>query len=94
MQGDEEFSLKQRLLLKLKRIKEAEADAVVLSCPACTIQFEMGQVMLRQFGIQYNIPCFNLMELMALSFGVQSKDLHLEFHKGPLLQLAQKMEAM
>jgi heterodisulfide reductase subunit B len=94
MQGDEEFSLKQRLLLKLKRIKEAEADAVVLSCPACTIQFEMGQVMLRQFGIQHNIPCFNLMELMALSFGVPSKDLHLEFHKGPLLQLAQKMEAM
>jgi len=93
MQGDEEFSLKHMLLLKLQRIKEAGADAVVLSCPACTIQFEMGQVMLRQFGIQYNMPIINLMELMALSFGVPSKDLHLEFHKGPLLQLAQRMEA-
>ena len=94
MQVDEEFSLKQRLLLKLRRIKEAGADAVVVSCPACTIQFEIGQVMLRRYGVQYSIPCINLMELLALSFGVPSKDLHLEFHKSPVLQLAQKIEAM
>jgi heterodisulfide reductase subunit B len=93
MQADEEFSLKQRLLLKLRRIKEAGADAVVLSCPACQIQFEIGQIMLRQYDLQYRIPCINLMELLALSFGVSSKDLHLEFHKTPVLQLAQKMEA-
>lgn len=94
MQADEEFSLKQRLLLKLRRIKEAGADAAVVSCPACTIQFEIGQVMLRHYGVEYSIPCINLMELLALSFGVPSKDLHLEFHKSPVLQLAQKMEAM
>lgn len=94
MQADEKFSLKQRLLLKLRRIKEAGADAAVVSCPACTIQFEIGQVMLRHYGVQYSIPCINLMELLALSFGVPSKDLHLEFHKSPVLQLAQKMEAM
>lgn len=93
MQADEEFSLKQRLLLKLRRIKEAGADAVVLSCPACQIQFEIGQIMLKQYGVQYRIPCINLMELMAISFGVPSKDLHLEFHKSPVLQLARKMEA-
>jgi heterodisulfide reductase subunit B len=94
MQADEEFSLKNRLLLKLRRIKEAGAEAVVLSCPACQIQFEIGQVMLRQYGVQYRIPCINLMELIAISFGVPSRDLHLEFHKSPVLQLAQKMEAI
>jgi len=94
MQADEEFSLKQRLLLKLRRIKEAGVDAVVLSCPACQIQFEIGQIMLKQYGVQYRIPCINLMELMAISFGVPSKDLHLEFHKSPVLQLARRMEAM
>jgi len=78
----------------LRRIKEAGVDAVVLSCPACQIQFEIGQIMLKQYGVQYRIPCINLMELMAISFGVPSKDLHLEFHKGPVVQLAQKMEAM
>ncbi|MCK4474924.1 hypothetical protein KAU30_03685, partial [Candidatus Bathyarchaeota archaeon] len=94
MQADEEFSLRQRLLLKLRRIKEAGADAIVLSCPACQIQFEIGQVMLKRYGVQYRIPCINVMELLAISFGVPSKDLHLEFHKSPVLQLAQKMEAM
>jgi heterodisulfide reductase subunit B len=94
MQADEEFSLKQRLLLKLRRIKEAGADAVVLSCPACQIQFEIGQMMLRQYNVQYRIPCINLMELIAISFGVPSRDLHLEFHKSPVLQLIQKMEAI
>jgi heterodisulfide reductase subunit B len=94
MQADEEFSLRQRLLLKLRRIKEAGADAVVLSCPACQIQFEIGQIMLKQYGVQYRIPCINLMELIAISFGVPSRDLHLEFHKSSVLQLAQRMEAM
>lgn len=94
MHADEEFSLKQRLLLKLKRIREAGVEAVVLSCPACQIQFEIGQIMLKQYGVQYTIPCINLMELLALSFGVSSKDLHLELHKSPVLQLAQKMEAI
>jgi len=94
MQADEEFSLRQRLLLKLRRIKEAGADAVVLSCPACQIQFEIGQIMLKQYGVQYRIPCINLMELIAISFGVPSRDLHLEFHKSPVLQLAQRMETL
>jgi len=41
MQANEEFSLKERLLRKLRRIQESEVDAVVLSCPACHIQFEI-----------------------------------------------------
>lgn len=94
MLANEEFSLKGRLFPKLRGAKETRADAVLLSCPACQIQFEMGQIMLRRYGINYNIPCINLMELLALSFGVPSKDLHLEFHKGPLRQLAQRMEAV
>jgi len=88
MQADEEFSLKNRLLPKLKRIEEAKADVVVLSCPACMIQFEMGQTMLRKFGFDYKIPCIHLMELLALSLGIPSKELHLEFHRIPPLKLA------
>jgi len=94
MQTDEEFSLKQRLLPKLKHIKEAGAEAVVLTCPACHIQFEIGQVLLREHGIHFNIPCINLMELLALSFGIPYQDLHLEFHKSPTLQLAEKLEGV
>ena len=94
MQADEEFSLKQRLLLKLDRISNAGADAVVTACPACMIQFEMGQIMLRSYGIRHSVPCINLMELLALSFGVPYKELHLELHRSPVLQLIKRMEVV
>ncbi|MEM1507965.1 MAG: heterodisulfide reductase-related iron-sulfur binding cluster [Candidatus Bathyarchaeia archaeon] len=93
MQADEEFSLKNRLLLKLSRIRGSGADAVVTACPACMIQFEIGQIMLRSYGIHYNMPCINLMELLALSFGVPYQELRLDLHRSPVLQLIQKMEA-
>ncbi len=94
MQADEEFSLKKRLLIKLDRIKDAGADAVVTACPACMIQFEMGQIMLRSYGVKHSIPCINLMELLALSFGVPYKELHLELHRSPVLQLVKRMEVV
>ncbi|MBS7624586.1 MAG: heterodisulfide reductase-related iron-sulfur binding cluster [Candidatus Bathyarchaeia archaeon] len=93
MQADEEFSLKNRLLLKLSRIRGSGADAIVTACPACMIQFEIGQVMLRSYGAQFNMPCINLMELLALSFGIPYQELRLELHRSPVLQLVQRMEA-
>ena len=87
MHADEEFSLKNRLLPKLKRIEEAGVDAVVLSCPACMIQFEMGQTLLRKFGFNYKIPCVHIMELLALSLGVPPRDLYLVFHRIPPVRL-------
>jgi len=92
MQVDEEFSLTQRLLPKLRRMDESGAEAVLLSCPACTLQFEIGQIGLKSRGCQYNFPCINLMEVLALSFGFSSKDLHLELHRSPVMQFAQRME--
>lgn len=91
MQASEEFSLKERLARKLSKISSAGVDAVVMACPACMIQFELGQVMLRPYGIQFNIPCINLMELLALSFGVPSKELLIELHRSPVQQLVKKL---
>ncbi|MEM2607245.1 MAG: heterodisulfide reductase-related iron-sulfur binding cluster [Candidatus Bathyarchaeia archaeon] len=91
MQADEEFSLKERLARKLSKITSTGADAVVMACPACMIQFELGQVMLRSHGIQFNLPCINLMELLALSFGVPSKELLVEFHRSPVPQLVKRL---
>jgi len=85
---DEEFSLRQRLLPKLKAIRESRAHLVVVACPACMMQFEMGQTMLTKFGLKYNIPCVSIIELLALSFGVPPLELHLDFHKIPPLPLA------
>jgi len=92
MQADEEFSLTQRLLPKLRRIEGSGAEAILLSCPACTLQFEMGQTRLRSYGYQRRFPCLNIMEILALSFGFSPKELHLEMHRSPVMQLAMNME--
>jgi len=92
MQVDEKFSLTHRLLPKIEKMIEAGAEAVVLTCPACTIQFETGQVLLKEHGIQYDLPCINIVELLALSFGFSSRDLHLELHRGEILRLIKKVE--
>lgn len=92
MHADEEFSLKSRLLPKLREIDRAKADCVVVVCPACTIQFETGQVLLRRYGFKYNLPCIYLSELLALAFGIPSAELSLDFHRSPVLQLAQRLE--
>lgn len=92
MHADEEFSLKSRLLPKLREIDRAKADCVVVVCPACTIQFETGQVLLRRYGFKYNLPCIYLSELLALAVGIPSAELSLDFHRSPVLQLAQRVE--
>ena len=92
MHADEEFSLKNLLLPKLRGINRTEAECIVTTCPACTIQFETGQILLRKYGVNYNIPCMYLTELLALAFGVPSKQLSLAFHRSPVQQLAQKLE--
>jgi len=92
MHADEEFSLKSRLLPKLREIDRAKADCVVVVCPACTLQFETGQVLLRRYGFKYNLPCIYLSELLALAFGIPSAELSLDFHRSPVLQLAQRLE--
>lgn len=94
MHADEEFSLKSRLLPKLNRINQAQAECVVTTCPACTIQFETGQFLLKKYGANYNIPCIYLTELLALAFGVPSAELSLDFHRSPVKQLAQKLEGL
>ncbi len=94
MQAEEEFSLKNRLLPKLRSMENAKADCVVVVCPACTVQFEMGQMLLRRYGFQYQLPCIYLPELLALTFGVPAADLSLEFHRSPVKELAQRVEGI
>jgi heterodisulfide reductase subunit B len=91
MQADEEFSLTQRLLPKLRSIEDSGAEAILFSCPACILQFEMGQISLRTRGYEYRFPCISIMEILALSFGFSPREIHLEMHRSPVMQFAQRI---
>ncbi len=86
-QFDEELSLKTRLDVKLKAIEASGADCVVLVCPTCCIQFEMGQARLRSMGLVHRVPVVHLSELMALAFGIPSKEFGFTMHRSPVSQV-------
>ena len=86
-QVDPEFSLKERLAPKLASMRAVGADCVVTACMACMTQFERGQVMLKRYGIEYNMPVMHPVEAIALALGVKPEELGLEVHRTPVPQL-------
>jgi heterodisulfide reductase subunit B len=89
-QFDREFSLQQRLLLKLRSIENTPAEAIVFACPACIGQFEYGQDALTGSGVELTgYPCIHIMELLALSFGVTPAELNLDFHSSAVKEFAE-----
>ncbi len=88
---DREFSFKERLAPKLEAITAADADCVVMTCPACISQFETGQMTLKRYGMQFNVPVLHLMEVMAMCFGVKPKELGLEVHRSPVAKFAEEV---
>lgn len=77
---NDEISL-DLLETKLKSLKKAAVDAVVLACPFCFFQFDFGQREIREAkGVNYNIPILTITELLGLILGLDPKLLGLHLH--------------
>ena len=62
----------QLLRRKMRSVDEAGADAVVLTCPSCFLQFDLRAKLVDE---DLRLPVFHLAELMCLAFGVPAQDL-------------------
>lgn len=79
--ADLDFSIHQRAKMKLDDMKNAGADFVATLCPACLNQLETAQLTLRRAGVTYNLPCINLLELIAFAMGFSPKELGFRYHR-------------
>jgi heterodisulfide reductase subunit B len=67
---------------KLTAMKEAGAQAIVLACPFCFEQFDVGQTLLqRKTGKTFGLPVFYLSQLLCIAMGAKASEVGLEMHK-------------
>ncbi len=67
--------------LKLRDIKMMGADAMVLCCPSCYLQFDNNQFLMKREGEDYNIPILYLTDLIGLAMGHTPEELGLGSHR-------------
>jgi heterodisulfide reductase subunit B len=68
--------------IKLENMKQAGAEALVLICPACTLQFDLMQrLALRNFEDKTPIPVFYYPELLNLALGTPPQKLGFKQHR-------------
>ncbi len=63
----------------LKNMQAAGVDMIVDCCPFCHLQYDVGQVQLKD--MQTKIPVLHLSQLLGLAFGLPREKLGLEVHQ-------------
>ncbi len=78
---------------KLAAMKAAGADCVVVVCPACFEQMDLGQVEIkRRLGEEHRLPVFHYCQLLALAQGEEPDSLGLERHRVDVKPALQKIQ--
>ena len=87
-------AIHERTKWKLDAIKDANADMIVVACPACYDQLEKAQLALRDEGLEYNLPVLHLTELIALAFGYKAGEIGLDLHGISCMPVIEKLEGV
>ena len=67
---------------KLSSAKGAGAQAIMVTCPTCFLQFDMGQLKAsRRYSIKYDLPVLYFTQLIGLAIGFDQKEMGIGLHK-------------
>lgn len=67
--------------VKLKELRELKADALVLCCPSCFLQFDNNQFLMEKEGEKLGIPIIYFTELLGLALGHTPDELGMTAHR-------------
>ena len=71
----------QMARVKLKELKQIGADAIVLCCPSCFLQFDNNQFLMEKEGEKFGIPIIYFTELLGLALGYTAEELGMSSHR-------------
>lgn len=77
---------------KLNDLANVDADCLVVICPYCFSQYDLGQMTLhRKFKKEFQIPILYYPQLLGLAMGFDVRDMGLELHKVCIDKLIEKL---
>ncbi|TFF98194.1 MAG: hypothetical protein EU541_07140 [Promethearchaeota archaeon] len=77
---------------KLENIKDVGADAIVVGCPQCFIQFDHLQRELKKLDYEFDIPVFYYSELLCIALGIDIKEFITKYHRTPVESIFRKID--
>lgn len=80
--------------VKLKELKSLGADAMVLCCPSCFLQFDNNQYLMEKAGEKLGIPVIYFTELLGLGMGYSPEELGMNQHRSDCAPFIKKWEAL
>lgn len=67
---------------KLQELKEVNVDCMITICPACHIQYDLGQMEIKtKYKEEYGIPVLHYPQLLGLALGLGADELGITFLK-------------
>ena len=78
---------------KLADMSRHAADAIVVCCPSCFLQFDLNQATVLRESRSAGLPVFYLTELIALATGVDPADLGVDMHRVSVAPFMEKWSA-
>lgn len=75
---------------KLIELKNAGVDVLIVACPACFMQFDNQQSIMKRAGENIDIPVLYCTELIGLAMGFSADDLKLNYHRTDVTPFIEK----
>lgn len=80
--------------MKLNELVRIRADALVLCCPSCFLQFDNNQFLMQREGEKLGVPVIYFTELLGLALGYSAEELGMGSHRVDVAPFLEKWEAL
>ncbi|MDH4227594.1 MAG: CoB--CoM heterodisulfide reductase iron-sulfur subunit B family protein [Deltaproteobacteria bacterium] len=80
--------------VKLNELRAIGADAMVLCCPSCFLQFDNNQFLMARDGEKLSIPILYFTDLLGLAMGYKPEELGMDGHRMDVAPFLEKWNAM